>query len=48
VGCCLTTDCLIYTACLPYASTDVTSATDFDSERTRVWYDKTLAQAFSR
>ncbi|KAH6617606.1 hypothetical protein F5144DRAFT_396976 [Chaetomium tenue] len=42
VGCCLTTDCLIYTACLPYASTDVTTRTDFDSERTRVCTDSDL------
>jgi hypothetical protein len=40
VGCCLTTDCMIYTACLPFASSDATRASDFDSQRTRIWYDK--------
>ncbi|KAK4151588.1 hypothetical protein C8A00DRAFT_35735 [Chaetomidium leptoderma] len=31
VGCCLTTSCNIYTACMPYASSDVS----FDRDRTR-------------
>jgi hypothetical protein len=42
VGCCLTTDCLIYTACLPFASSDATRASDFDAERTRICSDSDL------
>ncbi|KAK3898359.1 hypothetical protein C8A05DRAFT_38055 [Staphylotrichum tortipilum] len=33
VGCCLTTDCNIYTACLPYASSRATATLDMDRTR---------------
>lgn len=36
VGCCLPTGCNIYTACLPYESSDATKTLDMD--RTRYWY----------
>lgn len=36
VGCCLKTDCNIYTACLPYRSSAATTTLDMD--RTRYWY----------
>ena len=36
VGCCYTTDCNIYTACLPHSLSGATTALDMD--RTLYWY----------